>query len=307
MCSFTPNKLGTFEDVLFVKAPKGLRMVIASNYIATNIEVLNRDTTGEWQECHFRFDIKSGENKTGGHVYFTILSGAEIPEQFDIYLGAATVLDITDNPDFFYTPLFDPSLGARMTPGGLLHSESFVEDSALSSVQILRGGGRFSLRLKNLLYQYDTSEWKFHNGWGFYYFLGTSYPVGTRLYMRAQQKHSYSSNLSDFILRGGSRNKYSQKQYLNIVPNEVYDMNHLAVVNVESEIFFETGCHPNTQDVLDTIRVRHCMYLDLTELYEKLPGFKALSDAEQLERLNRLPWFPNEYELSYVTEDLYLY
>ena len=140
VCSFTPNKLGTFEDVLFVKAPKGLRIDIASNYTATNIRVLNRDTTGEWQECHIRFDIKSNENRTGGHVYFTILSGAEIPEQFDVYLGAATVLDITDNPDFFYAPLFDSSLGARMTPGGLLHSESFVEDSEASSVQILRGG-----------------------------------------------------------------------------------------------------------------------------------------------------------------------
>ena len=145
VCSFTPNKLGTFEDVLFVKAPKGLRIDIASNYTATNIRVLNRDTTGEWQECHIRFDIKSNENRTGGHVYFTILSGAEIPEQFDVYLGAATVLDITDNPDFFYAPLFDSSLGARMTPGGLLHSESFVEDSEASSVQILRGGGDSAL------------------------------------------------------------------------------------------------------------------------------------------------------------------
>ena len=126
--------------------------------------------------------------------------------------------------------------------------------------------------------------------------------------MRAYQKHSYSSDLTDFFIRGGSRTKYFNTNYLNILPNKIYDMNSIGTVNDDgSEIFFETGCHPPTQDVLDTIRVRHCMYLDLTELYERLPEFKALSDAEQLERLNILPWFPNEYKLSYVTEDLYLY
>ena len=145
VCLFTPNKLGTFEDVLFVKAPKGLQMSIASNYSAANSKWLNRNTTGDWQESHVRFDITGDESKTGGYIYFTILSGADTPEQFDVYLGAATVLDLTDNPDFFYTPLFDPSLGARMTPGGLLHSESFVEDSEASSVQILRGGGDSAL------------------------------------------------------------------------------------------------------------------------------------------------------------------
>lgn len=140
VCTFTPNKLGIFEDVFYLKAPKGLQMNIASNYVVSSSKSLNRDTTGDWQEGHIRFDIKSGENKTGGHIYFAILSGADIPEQFDVYLGAATVLDLTDNPDFFYTPLFDPSLGARMTPGGLLHSGAFIEDSVISSVQVSRGG-----------------------------------------------------------------------------------------------------------------------------------------------------------------------
>lgn len=140
VCTFTPNKLGTFEDVFYLKAPKGLQMKIASNYVVSSSKSLNGDTTGDWQEGHIRFDIKSGENKTGGHIYFAILSEADIPEQFDVYLGAATVLDLTDNPDFFYTPLFDPSLGARMTPGGLLHSGAFIEDSVISSVQVSRGG-----------------------------------------------------------------------------------------------------------------------------------------------------------------------
>lgn len=139
-CLFYPNKLGTFEDVFYCKAPKGLRMYVVSNYTASNIELLNSDTTGEWQEGHIKFDVTGNEDRSGGHVCFLIISEADVPEQFDVYLGAATVLDITDNPDFFYTPLFDPSLGARMTPGGDLHSDSFVEDSETASVQILRGG-----------------------------------------------------------------------------------------------------------------------------------------------------------------------
>ena len=59
--------------------------------------------------------------------------------------------------------------------------------------------------------------------------------------MRAYQKHSYSSDLTDFFIRGGSRTKYFNTYYLNILPNKIYDMNFIGTVNDDgSEIFFET-------------------------------------------------------------------
>lgn len=79
------------------------------------------------------------------------------------------------------------------------------------------------------------------------------------------------------------------------------------VKNSNPDIMFEVGCHPNTRDILDTVRVRRCLYLDLTELYEILPKIEELSEKEQIERLDRIPWFPVEYELKRVTEDLFLY
>lgn len=139
---FFPNKLGIFENVFYVKAPKGVFFTSKSNFTTTNIEYLNQYSTGDWQEVHEKYEITGNVTGSGGHTCLWKVPDYDgLPEQFDIYVGAATVLDITDNPDFFYTPLFDPSLGARMTPGGVLSSDQFVEDSALSSVQILRGGG----------------------------------------------------------------------------------------------------------------------------------------------------------------------
>ena len=143
VCSFIPRKNGRFEEAFYVKAPVGLRFSARANFvIPTDTQTwLNRETTGDWQETHISFDMNTEDiNDDGGHIYLSQISGYDIPEQFDVYVGAIAVLDITDNPDFVYTPLFDPSLGARMTSGGVLSSDQFVEDSALSSVQILRGG-----------------------------------------------------------------------------------------------------------------------------------------------------------------------
>lgn len=138
--SFRPNKVGIFKQVMYLKAPKGLTPLAYSNYIVNSIRSFNNNTTGDWQEIYIRISVSDKVNLDGGHIAFAPNSLAELPEQFDIYIGASTVLNISDYPELLHTPLFDPSLGARMTPGGLLHSESFVEDSEASSVQILRGG-----------------------------------------------------------------------------------------------------------------------------------------------------------------------
>lgn len=144
ICSFIPRKNGRFEEAFYIKAPIGLTFVTTANFvIPTDTQTwLNRETSGGWQETHVAFDMNTEDvNDDGGYIYLNKLDGYDVPEQFDVYVGAIAVLNITDNPDFVYTPLFDPSLGARMTPGGVLSSDQFVEDSALSSVQILRGGG----------------------------------------------------------------------------------------------------------------------------------------------------------------------
>ena len=305
--SFYPKKVGIFKQVMYLKAPKGLNPRPYSNYIVNSIRSFNADTTGAWQEIYIRISVSDRVTGSGGHIAFTSNSLAELPEQFDIYVGASTVLDISDHPELLHTPLFDPFLGARMTPGGLLSSDQFVEDSALSSVQILRGGA-VSIKLKNILYKYDTSEWKFHEGWGFYKLNFNALPIGTKLYLRASVKHGYGTPLTDFFLRGGNYSDQEGIYQMSPESGKIYTLSNIVdVKNSNPDIKFEVGCHPNTQDILDTVRVRHCMYLDLTKIYERLPEFKALPEDAQLERLNKIPWFPDEYEITRVTEDLYIY
>ena len=121
-------------------------------------------------------------------------------------------------------------------------------------------------------------------------------------------KHEYGTPLTDFFLRGGNYSDQEGIYQMSPESGKIYTLSTIVdVKNSNPDIMFEVGCHPNTQDILDTVRVRHCMYLDLTEIYERLPEFKALPEDAQLERLNKIPWFPDEYEITKVTEDLYIY
>lgn len=120
-------------------------------------------------------------------------------------------------------------------------------------------------------------------------------------------KHGYEVPLSDFFLRGGSRDNYMGTSVQSPESGEIYTLSDIIYIKDSSSLFFETGCHPYTPDILDTVRVRRCLFLNLTELYEILPEFEKLSESEQIERLDRIPWFPVEYELKRVTEDLFLY
>lgn len=137
---YYPMKQDTFEEAVYFKAPLGVDLLAYSNYDAS-CSYINARSTGAWQESHARIQVLDREETSGGHIAFIPNGIIDLADQFDIYIGAVAILDIGSNPDFIYTPLFDPSLGARITPGGVLSSDQFVEDSALSSVQVLRGGG----------------------------------------------------------------------------------------------------------------------------------------------------------------------
>ena len=128
------------EQVLFLKAPAGLKVHATSNSVTSESHEWSITiTTGDWQEIRLKRTYTTAENQNiGGHIYFSQGEAAEVPNEFDIYLGAFMILDITENPEFFYANLIDPSVAFRILPGGIAISDEFIEDETATNVSVYR-------------------------------------------------------------------------------------------------------------------------------------------------------------------------
>lgn len=127
------------EQVLFLKAPAGLKVHATSNSVTSESYEWNTNiTTGDWQEIRLKRTYTTAENQNiGGHIYFSQGEAEEVPNEFDIYLGAFMILDITENPEFFYANVADSSVAFRIVPGGIAISDEFVEEER-DRISVLR-------------------------------------------------------------------------------------------------------------------------------------------------------------------------
>ena len=314
--SFRPNKVGIFKQVMYLKAPEGLNPLARNNYIVNSIRSFNANTTGTWQEIYIRISVSDKVNLDGGHISFTLNSLAEVPEQFDIYVGASTVLDITDYPELLHTPLFDPSLGARMTSGGALHSEAFIEDSAISSVQVSRGGVRRipEVVLRNRVTE-DTSSiiTVTNNGYPAVIFpYDDTTETGKFYYMRARVKYTASEG-PEFTqlwlwLKEGNSDAPARITTSSPGMNEEKFFSGVVYTNNATYGQWKRGAvywGPSPSgDRTMTSEYRHIMCIDLTELYKIFPSFASLSLEDQTDILDGLPYFHGDLKLGGSLENL---
>ena len=126
------------EQVLYLKAPAGLTLRTV-NTASESYEWTTDITTGDWQEIHLKRTYTTSDSwDIGGHIYFYTEDPDSLPNEFDIYLGAFMILDITENPEFFYANLIDSSVAFRILPGGVAISDSFIEDETATNVSVYR-------------------------------------------------------------------------------------------------------------------------------------------------------------------------